>query len=965
MKNHFIIVIVLFLCHNLSAGTSGKLAGKVTDEEGNIIVFANLQIAELQIGAQSDENGNYFLRNIPPGNYDVSCSQISHQTHQIKDVKIVSDETTMLNIVLTKSAQEIEGVYVSEAKIKMVDRLKTSSGNTISEATIENVAVTDIEGLIAIQAGAIVNDGKLHFRGGKVNEVVYMIDGIAVNDMVDGEAALTIDVDAIKEMKVMTGGFPAEFGNAQSGVINIITKDGGDFFSGKIELSSDHITKAKNQNSDRFKFVLSGPIFTNKLTFFINAGGHWHDSEFKYHYGINANNEIPELDSYWQDIEFYDPYKNRKKILGFEAGNKLYNLYNYNIKLKYSFSPISKIAFIVRGKENDIQPYEQSWRYALEHFKRTKMSQRQYMLSYDQIICSDKFLNFRAGIYQKEFYEKPRGLGFDDYFAKNDSDDIFLGCLSLGTCDGIDYLAEDGYFGDPDAQQYWRYYIPQSETYKNINEFLIPGTVYSENVENKNSIYTFKADFDWQISHNHNVKTGLEIMSHDIDRYRYIRPWDIDVYRYYYYLENYGTPRDSIQHLVTGEYMYYYDQEDIYQATLLASGETYGLKANPWQIGWYLQDKFEKEGLVVNAGIRFDTWYLGEKYRILNDMNGYENVEIPNKSRLHLMVSPRLGISHAISENDVLHFSYNYQMQLPQMQYVYANATWIDAVCGQDLLTNVLLGNPNLEPQITIASEVGIQHQFNEHYVTDLTVYYKKSYNYVSVNKYVHPLDPMTYYYQYISKNYGTAKGMDINLQKTLSSFIVGSMAYSLGWAEGTDARVLDYMNQDTKTLREFPLDWDIRHSIGINITFEIQKDEEFYFPFTNFKFPADDLTLNLFYNFASGAPYTDSGAADYETNNKRKPYNDVMHLKFTKNFSFFSSRKVTLYCSINNLFNKKNIEFAYLKTGSPYEDGADLSDPETGYIYEETQQIHNIFTKDPGNVSFGRELIIGLAYSW
>ncbi|MCD4797140.1 MAG: hypothetical protein K8R49_08235, partial [Candidatus Cloacimonetes bacterium] len=103
----------------------------------------------------------------------------------------------------------------------------------------------------------------------------------------------------------------------------------------------------------------------------------------------------------------------------------------------------------------------------------------------------------------------------------------------------------------------------------------------------------------------------------------------------------------------------------------------------------------------------------------------------------------------------------------------------------------------------------------------------------------------------------------------------------------------------------------------------------------------------------------------NYETNNARKPCTDVAHLKITKNFRFSNNKKIKLYCTINNLFDKKNVEFAYIKTGSPYYDDADISDPVTGYVYEETEHIHNLYTKNPGNVSFGREITLGLAYSW
>lgn len=259
MKKIFIITFVI-LVNILQAGLTGKLAGRITDENGKAVQFANLQIRDLNAGTQSNENGEYIIGNIPAGIYEVFCSHISYLSHQVNSVHVISDETTIVNITLKKQVQKIDGIEISEARNNIVDRLKTSSGNVVTSKKMEEIKIQDINEIIALQAGAFVVDGKLHIRGGKVNEVKYLIDGLPVNDIVDGESVLNIDVDAIKEMKVMTGGFPAEYGNAQSGIINIITKDGGKDYSGKIELISDHIISKKNQNNDQVKFNLSGPV---------------------------------------------------------------------------------------------------------------------------------------------------------------------------------------------------------------------------------------------------------------------------------------------------------------------------------------------------------------------------------------------------------------------------------------------------------------------------------------------------------------------------------------------------------------------------------------------------------------------------------------------------------------------------------------------------------------------------------
>ncbi|MFC1898425.1 carboxypeptidase-like regulatory domain-containing protein [Candidatus Cloacimonadota bacterium] len=965
MKN-ILLIAVLFIAYNLMfAGTTGKLTGKITDEYDNEVAYANVQIKKIQLGVQADKNGNYVLWNIPSGFHEITCSQISHQTHQIKNVQIISDETTILNITLSKTVQEIEGIKISEAKTKAVDHLKTSSGNVISSRLIQDLQIQNIDDIIALQAGTYVVDGKLHIRGGKVNEVMYLIDGVAVNDIVDGQAELTIDVDAIKEMKVMTGGFPAEYGNAQSGIINIITKDGGEELICKVEAISDHVLSSQNQNSDQIKFSASGPVFPfckRTLNFSLNISNLNHDSEFRNDFGANAFDELLFLDPVWSEYNYYDPTAKRDEFAGFETEKRLYNFSNGSFKLTCKISPLQKFAVSLRAENNCWQPYNHYWRYALQHYKKIKVNKANNVFSYENVLNPNMILNFSISKFTNNFKEGPLNISKDSFFGKDEEAFNLHAENPLGNSTGIIYNNEYGYAEDPFYLANWYYFIPQLNEYKDIEEFAAPGTIAPRFVDDQSSNVTIDLDFEWQYNRAHDFKTGLEFVQHNIKKYRYSAPWELDEYRYDTCLNNYAEPQDSIYNSYTGSYFYYYGLNDIYTATLAASGETFGFKARPWQLSWYIQDKMEWEGLVVNAGIRLDMWNLGSHYEVLNEFNQYEKTKLKSDEQLHHMISPRIGVSHTISTNDVLHFAFNRQSQLPQLQYVYPTASWFEQNSGIDDHQIILIANPNLDPQTTIAGEIGLQHQFNDDFIGDVTVFYKKNYNYISIEKTMVPEQYVLEYYQYISDNYGTAKGLDFNLQKILSNFIVGSLAYSLSWAEGTDARIYDYLRQDQKILEEFPMDWDARHNLSLNIGFEVHHNEELFLPFSNIKIPIDDFSVNFLYNFASGTPYTDKSDENYEINNKRKPYTDVAQLTFTKNFRFYNYNIFKVYFVIENLFDKRNIDFAYLKTGSPYYDGVDISDPGTGYVYEETKHIHDLYAKNPGNVSFGRRMLLGIS---
>ena len=168
-----------------------------------------------------------------------------------------------------------------------------------------------------------------------------------------------------------------------------------------------------------------------------------------------------------------------------------------------------------------------------------------------------------------------------------------------------------------------------------------------------------------------------------------------------------------------------------------------------------------------------------------------------------------------------------------------------------------------------------------------------------------------------------------------------------------------------------------MRHNFSLNMTFRVAKGEEFYVPFTDFALPAfitDDFSLNLNYNIASGTPYTATTitGSTFETNSEVKPYTENANLRVTKKIAFSEKASMKFYMSIQNLFDKTNVINVYSFTGSPYYDGADISEPNSvspefpdGYTALETQYIHDLSTKNPANVSQGRTIKFGMAFDF
>jgi len=988
MQKKIIALLVLALLANVTlfAGTTGKIAGKVKDQNGDPVPFANVIIDGLQQGAQTRENGTYIIINVQPGTYDLICSQMGYQPHKTVGVEVNLDETTVVNIPLIKTILVVDGYTITERKTALVSAQNTTSGNTISADDIEDIAVSDIDGLVAAKAGAVVTNGELHVRGGRSNEVVYSVDGMSVSDPVDGGRAMELDTDAIADMKVMTGGFTAEYGNAQSGIVNIVTKSGSSEYSGKFEVISDHMIDYDapddafipiyHSNTDQIKFALGGPVLTplvsalrKKFTFYFNAALMAHDSRYHDLYVTDPVNELKFLTN--DKFSTFDPYEDRDSYLSFDLGSRNYNMYNYNLKTKYDIKPGQNLTFAVRGDYSNYRPYSHSSRYALDYFAEGESKQSQFIMTYDHTFNSRTTLKVKASQYHKEITQGPIGIDVDDYYTKNpgtfdayDPNDIYLNT-------GIDYLTTNGTIGE-DSIYDWT--IMANSQVSGVPGYTRPGSIFGGNVNDENTMFTAKADLDYQYNIIHGFKTGVELIKHSIKKDQLNNPWDINSERYANYLKSECSPFDSIQSQTdTTVYIKLYDLDDLYDATIAAAGSTDGYEADPLQFAYYFQDKMEFEGMNVNAGVRLDFWYLGKEYKIIKN-NSSEMAEFDKDKRFQMMLSPRLGISHPISEKSVLHFAYNYQNQLPQMQYVFTTSSPEDAILNSG---GVIVGTPDLEPQITITYEVGLNKQLSEDYVMDITTYYKNIYNYVSTRKVTSEVDETINWYEYTSDDYGSARGIDVNLTKMLSNFISGSTSYSLAWAAGNNSGVT--LQDEATSLREFPLPWDMRHSFNLNLTFKIQRDEEFYIPYTDFlvpKYLTNDFSTNFSYSYQSGTPYTpinDAGTA-MDTNSELKPSTGSATLKLQRKFRMSNNTSFRVYATIGNLFNTENIYNVYGRTGSATNDGTYTLDEETGNYYNtsngeyeatEYVDIYNSATANPGNISQGRTLELGVSFNF
>ncbi|TFG98339.1 MAG: PEGA domain-containing protein, partial [Calditrichales bacterium] len=217
-------VLTLLTVTALFAGSTGKIAGVITDKSsGEGLPGPNVEVVGTGMGAAADVNGMYVVLNIAPGTYTVRVSMLGYSTVEITDVHVYSDRTVKVDAELQEAILEGEVITV-EATREAVEFDRTNTASYVSKDEIEAMPVKTLADVIQLQAGVVKDaGGNLHFRGGRSREVAYLIDGIPVTNTFSqsGGSNVQIENNFVQELQVITGTFNAEYGAAQSGIINV------------------------------------------------------------------------------------------------------------------------------------------------------------------------------------------------------------------------------------------------------------------------------------------------------------------------------------------------------------------------------------------------------------------------------------------------------------------------------------------------------------------------------------------------------------------------------------------------------------------------------------------------------------------------------------------------------------------------------------------------------------------------
>lgn len=889
----WIFVFCIAVSSGIFAQSTGKILGKIVDKTtGEPVAYANIVLEGTSLGAASDANGGFVVLNIPPGVYNVTGSYIGYQKTTIKDVRVNVNFTTRLEINLNPGEITLNAVVVQGERNPLIRQDLTNPTVAITSESIQILPVNNISDIIKLQAGVVTgDDGSLHVRGGYANEVAYTLNGLSMNDPYGNSRSVGIATNAVQEVSVSTGTFSAEFGNALSGVVNYVTKEGsdkltfsirgytGDFISGRTDLYNfqmfDNLKKIDPVNNSRLEATLGGQVpFLGQTNFFASAIVENFRGSY---YGQRKYNTT---DSYLSPDNFAN-------------GDARYG----SATKAYIFNPYSKTSDGKPTGDGEIVALNPSSSWNLQANLSHRFSSV-FKMKYEIVVDNAKSKGNNSDYPARNYKYNPDGLG-------SDYSNGFINSLDIThTLDKYTFYTLKGSYSYNRSQHYlykdWTdpNYLPSLYRRTLGNTDFYTGGTDNDQVDRFTKTFSVKGDVVSQMFGVHEVKAGFELRKHEIDRMAY----SIDFKR----LQRIGGLDVPVSLNVAD--LLYNPNLRIVRDTI-QSASVYNKK--PLQAAAYIQDKIELDkSLILNVGLRYEYFDAASLYNpeisknLTDSLRGYLNAGAIEAKAKH-MISPRFSVSYPITDKGIIRFSYGHFYQIGNLASLYSN----DKRYVANVSSIPTFGNPNVKPQKSIQYELGLQQQLAEDFKMDLTGYYKDVRDYIFTQTVY--TENARQYKILTNLAYSNVKGITLSFLKRRSAggLLTATLDYTFQIAEGNrtepeeDLFFSEASGKQTETYL-VPLSFDRPHLINGTITLS----------------DPESWALGFIYNIQSGTPYTPAlppslSTITYLQSSAAKPMDWNVDFKAEKFFSW-GNMTYSLFLQVLNVFDTENERYIWASSG-------------------------------------------------
>ena len=980
-----LVALSAFFLTSPARASAGKIAGSVIDAaSGAPLPFANVILVGAPMGATADEEGHFFILNLPPGTYTLQATHVGYAPYTLKNVHVSADLTTTVELEPTSADIQFKAVAVRAAR-PLIDKNATNAVRIVGGEDLEHLPLRGVADVIALQAGVVEDEGRFHVRGSRSDEVGYYVEGASVRNPVTGASAVTLIDEAVQEIQVQAGGFNAEYGGANGGLVLQELRTGGPAWKISLLSETDRFTPRYEQRFSTYSYghsnqvlTLGGPVAGDPaVRVFAALQRRARNSRAVFWDGFAFSDLVDSGDRggrvHWTSPDTPDTVG----TLLMRPGNIDHTgreAYDFNGTLLFDRSPV-QVRLAALYSVDDLELNQAPVRNMLNVERQPEAQRTSGLVNVRATHFLDPSLFYYVDLslynQDRSFFDR---VFEDNFLVYNDSvavagiSDTFTAYPSQGTAPRPYDLS-----GFPFAR---------------------PGTPSSfGNGSERASFYSIEEDAYMGLAggltkqtRSHQLKVGFDYQRWTSRRYlvvlNSIRSAIHNTYpnleavyqRYHDGAISQDALLDELLAAASSAPEGEGDLEDFRNLVRQNSqadfygfdefgrrGEGEGLEAprHPVLAAAYIQDKAEYRDLVVNAGVRCD-YFDVNSFRFVDPaapvrLTERTTIDLASMrpTRTFLEFSPRLGLSFPVSDRTVFHVQYGRFAQMPKLRDMFTG--------GAALALEVAGGNYipfptafDVEPINTTQYEIGLGHQFAATASFDVTGFYRDVKGQLQVRRQQvtqNAVDAAAYNYL-ANGDFATTKGVELVVKVRRMRRLQALFNYTLSDARGTGSTVnsgIAGIESDANLPTVVsPLDFNQTHRGSVNLDYRFGSDDG--------GSVFEHMGVNLLLRFTSGHNFTlatgsvgqrgpelgailssDDPRARVPVepiNSSTTPWTFATDLRVDKVLPLYGVR-AWAFVYIQNLFNRRNVINVYPRTGNAQDDGF-LSDPElSGKIAE------------------------------
>lgn len=965
------LLVLLFKTNILFAGTTGKIVGKITDgESGEPLFGVNVIVEGTTLGAATDIEGDFVILHVPPGVHTLKATMIGYAPVTVNEVRVRIDETTPVNFEMVPATITTGDIVVTSQR-NVIKHDVSTSVSAVQPDEIEQLPVSSIDAIVGLQAG--VEDG-LVVRGGSADELLLQVDGLTLRDPRNNQPIASVPLSSIQEVSIERGGFNAEYGEVRSGIVNIVSKEGG-----KNKYHASFQMKYSPATPKHFGISVFDPMSMWNRPY-VDPEVAWTGTQ-NGAWDIYTQRQYPEFEGWnslsqalledddpsndlspaaaqkvWQwerrrrpsiepdyiadasfggpvpfisealgNLRFFASFRYEKEMLLIPLSRDDYREYTGSIKINSDLSKNIKLQITGTTGKNynvvmnstDRQFNDPTWGingvqfwsptdYLRDPYRIAEITneQRASRIFTDSWYSTSEVNHYALAGKLTNFISNTT---YFEVSLEHLNRDYLTGPIRERDTETL-YEIVEGYFVDEAPFGF------STQPNTGLTGMFFGGHSGQIRDSSNLSSYSIKADLTSQVTKEHLIKAGIQFAYYNLDL-------------------NYGTIREFF-----GDYNFV--------------KETW----NPFRFSAYVQDKIEMLGFIANLGVRMDysdpntTWVDVEPFDPFFSSNYTEDQEYPETEvEPDISFSPRLGISHPVTENSKLYFNYGHFKQMPAYEEIFRVGR---STAGA--MQN--FGDPTLEQAKTISYELGYDHVLFDEYLVQIAAFYNDVSNQQAYTQYVSDRKSIGYF-KANNNSYEDIRGLEVTLKKTAGGWIRGfaNFTYQVSTQGAFGKQIINedpgeqkLIDQNTVTLyQQKPVP---EPRANASITFLTPSD---FGPSLGGIDLLNDWSVNLLAEWRAGEHIT------YNPNNVREVINNVQvtdyynfDLRINKSFdfNFFS---VMFFMEIRNLLNTKRLS------------GAGFYDVHDQRYYMESLHLpeSNAYNNIPGNDKIGDYRKEGVPY--